>query len=73
VAEFDELFRTALSRSTRTRRTQLELVISAESEPTARDLAERETQCCGKIVRSQMFHADSAAVARFLERAATGR
>jgi hypothetical protein len=27
----------------------------------------------GKIVRSQMFHADSAGVARFLERAATGR
>jgi hypothetical protein len=46
VAEFDELFRTALRRSTRTQRTELELVISAESEPTARGLAERETRCC---------------------------
>jgi hypothetical protein len=46
VAEFDELFRTALSRSTRTQRTELELVISPESEPTARGLAERETRCC---------------------------
>ena len=46
VAEFDELFRTALRRSTRTQRTELELVISPESEATARGLAERETQCC---------------------------
>jgi hypothetical protein len=46
VAEFDELFRTALRRSIRTQPTELELVISAASEASARHLAERETQCC---------------------------
>jgi hypothetical protein len=46
VAEFDTLFRTGVHEATRTRRTHLELVISPESEASARDLAGRETSCC---------------------------
>lgn len=46
LAEFDEFFRTAVRRSTRTSTTRLDLVILPESEATARDLAERETSCC---------------------------
>jgi hypothetical protein len=46
LAEFDHLFRTAVHRATRTERTQLVLEIAAESEASARDLADRETGCC---------------------------
>jgi hypothetical protein len=46
LAEFDDFFRTAVRLATRTRRTHLALVISPESEATARDLADRETRCC---------------------------
>lgn len=46
LAEFDTLFRTGVHRAIRTRRTYLELVISPESEASARDLAARETSCC---------------------------
>ena len=48
LAEFDEFFRTA----DRPRTTTLELVISPESEASARDLADRETSCCS------FFHFD---------------
>src|SRR5437762_141208 len=46
LAKFDEVFRAAVRRSTRTGTTRLDLVILRESEATARDLAERETSCC---------------------------
>ncbi len=46
VAEFDDFFRIAVQRSTRTRATRLDLMVSPESESTARNLAERETTCC---------------------------
>jgi hypothetical protein len=46
LAEFDHLFRTAVHRTTRTRDTQLDLVIAAESLASARDLADRESSCC---------------------------
>lgn len=46
LAEFDDLFRTAVYRAARTRETQLDLVISAESEASARHLADRESGCC---------------------------
>ncbi|MGH3677735.1 MAG: hypothetical protein ACRDU5_18770 [Mycobacterium sp.] len=45
VAEFDEFFAEVL-RFERPRPTRLELVIPAEAEATARDLADRESQCC---------------------------
>jgi hypothetical protein len=46
VAEFDELFRTSVKSWHRPRPTELELVIAAEAEALARDLAQRETDCC---------------------------
>jgi len=46
VAEFDDLFRTAVHGFTRTRTTRLDLTISHECEATARNLAERESGCC---------------------------
>jgi hypothetical protein len=46
LAEFDEFFRTAVRRATRTRTTTLDLVISSERAAAARDLAEREASCC---------------------------
>jgi hypothetical protein len=46
VAEFDAFFRTGVRRWTRRLMTRLDLVILAEFEATARDLAERETRCC---------------------------
>lgn len=46
LAEFDNLFRTAVHRATRTRETQLDLVIAPASEASARDLADRESGCC---------------------------
>jgi hypothetical protein len=46
LAEFDHLFQTAVLQATRTQRTHLELVITPESEASARELAERETTCC---------------------------
>lgn len=46
VAEFDDFFRIAVRRSTRTWATWLDLVILPESETMARNLAERETSCC---------------------------
>lgn len=52
LAEFDEFFRTAVQRADRPRTTTLELVISPESEASARDLADRETSCCS------FFHFD---------------
>jgi hypothetical protein len=52
LAEFDEFFRTSVQRSTRTRTTVLDLVISPESEASARNLAEREAGCCS------FFHFD---------------
>jgi hypothetical protein len=46
LAEFDVFFRGAVRHSIRTSTTRLDLVISAEFESTARDLAQRETGCC---------------------------
>ena len=46
LAEFDDFFRAAVRRSTRTWTTRLDLVVLAESEATARELATRETSCC---------------------------
>jgi hypothetical protein len=46
LAEFDDFFRTALLRSTRSWATRLDLVVLPESDAIARDLAERETSCC---------------------------
>jgi hypothetical protein len=46
LAEFDEFFRAAVRRSTRPSTTRLDLVFLREYEATARDLAERETDCC---------------------------
>jgi hypothetical protein len=46
LAEFDNLFRTAVRQATRTRETRLDLVIAAVSEASARDLADRESGCC---------------------------
>jgi hypothetical protein len=46
LAEFDRLFRTTVHQATRTRPTNLELVLSPECEAFARDLASRETSCC---------------------------
>lgn len=45
VAEFDDLF-TRVLRSERVQPTQLQLVLPAELLPAARDLAQRESQCC---------------------------
>lgn len=46
VAEFDALFRDSLVHWVRTSATRLQLTLSADSEPTARDLSARETECC---------------------------
>ena len=46
LAEFDDLFRSAVHRATRTQGTRLDLVIAATSEASARDLADRESACC---------------------------
>ncbi len=45
VAEFDELF-TAVVRFDRSQPTRLDLVLGRDAEATARDLADRESQCC---------------------------
>ncbi|MEV5967589.1 hypothetical protein AB0L70_37815 [Kribbella sp. NPDC051952] len=46
LAEFDDLFTTALRAITRTSPTTLELVLDAVAEETAADLTTRETACC---------------------------
>lgn len=46
MAQFDEFFRTAVRRWTRPQATALELVIPAQIETSARDLAQREASCC---------------------------
>jgi hypothetical protein len=46
IAEFDEFFRTRVQSWARPRTTELELTISLRVEASARDLAERETDCC---------------------------
>lgn len=46
VAEFDRLFAGSLLRSTRVSATRLDLVLAADAEAVARDLAERESGCC---------------------------
>jgi hypothetical protein len=63
VAEFDELFHTAVQRSARPRQTGLEVVITPESELRARDLAERETGCCS-FFRFEFHHADDGVLMR---------
>ena len=63
LAEFDQFFRTALRRSIRTSTTRLDLVVSWESEATARDLAERETGCCS-FFRFDFDHVEDGLVMR---------
>jgi hypothetical protein len=46
VAEFDRLFTTAVLDVRRLARTHLELTLDARAEPTARELAARESACC---------------------------
>lgn len=46
IAEFDRLFAESVLRFRRTDATKLDLVLSAEAEGAARDLATRETACC---------------------------
>jgi hypothetical protein len=46
VAEFDELFATALRELLRPTATSLRLVLDPSAARTARELTERETACC---------------------------
>jgi len=46
IAEFDDLFTTALIDVHRVDGTRLRLELKAEAETTARDLTARESQCC---------------------------
>jgi hypothetical protein len=50
AAEFDALFAGALISLDRSAPTRLRLVLDAAAEPTARDLAARETECCSFFV-----------------------
>jgi hypothetical protein len=49
VAEFDELFTTVV-RFERPQPTRLDLVLGGDAEAMARDLADRESQCCSFFV-----------------------
>ena len=62
LAEFDDLFRTAVHRATRTRDTHLDLIIAPESEASARDLADRESGCCSFFQFSFTHAADGSLV-----------
>ena len=46
IAEFDAFFRACVHESQRRGRARLDLTIDAESETSARDLADRESACC---------------------------
>jgi hypothetical protein len=46
LAEFDDLFRTALTAQQRLAPTRLRWVLEPAAEQTARDLTERESACC---------------------------
>jgi hypothetical protein len=46
VAEFDDLFRTALRAQERPAPTRLRWHLDPAAEPAARDLADRESRCC---------------------------
>ena len=46
LAEFDELFATAVRGHYRLSATRLRLLLDPAAEPRARDLTGRETQCC---------------------------
>lgn len=46
IAEFDRFFADAVRHIRRPAPARLDLVLTAEAEPTARDLAERESSCC---------------------------
>jgi hypothetical protein len=46
VAEFDQLFATALRSRERISRTSLRLVLDPPAEATARELCARESECC---------------------------
>lgn len=46
IAEFDELFATALRAGHRLARTRLRLTLDPRAEATARDLTARESECC---------------------------
>lgn len=45
-AEFDALFAASLTRVERPEPTRARLLLAAEADPVARDLAARETACC---------------------------
>ncbi|NNH71654.1 hypothetical protein HLB23_17595 [Nocardia uniformis] len=46
VAEFDALLSESVRAHTRPNRTRLELRLAADAVPAARDLAQRESECC---------------------------
>ncbi len=46
LAEFDRLFRASVRRVMRVSATRLDLVLGADAESAARDLAAREVLCC---------------------------
>ncbi|MGW4632890.1 hypothetical protein [Nocardia sp. NPDC004415] len=46
IAEFDRFFAESVHSTTRTAPTRLDLVLAADAEAVARDLAARETSCC---------------------------
>ncbi|UAK31731.1 hypothetical protein K8O92_28920 [Nocardia asteroides] len=46
VAEFDRFFAEFVRRARQPTRTRLDLLLDADAEPTARDLAARESACC---------------------------
>lgn len=57
IAEFDALLTESVRTSTRPTRTLLELRLDADAESTTRDLARRESECCGFFTFE--FDADS--------------
>jgi hypothetical protein len=46
IAEFDRLFAESVRHTDRPSRTRLDLLLDADAEPAARDLAARESACC---------------------------
>lgn len=60
LAEFDDLFTTAVRGRQRLSPTRLRLRLDAAAEARARDLTERETQCCSFFTFT--FTADDGAV-----------
>jgi hypothetical protein len=60
VAEFDKLFADGLLGLVRRGPTELELILDAATEATARDLTARETSCCSFFEFTFMPESDQA-------------